>query len=267
MIKLVHKLGILYNSIVGYLIKLQIDVLGIGNIRPLNPEENQIVVSLTSYGRRISKNVVFYTLVSLLKQTKRPARIILWIDNSWDYETLPSKLKKLVKYGIEYKFYDDIRSYKKLIPTLDLFPNNIIITVDDDMYYNSDLIKTLWAGYVTNGNIQCCKASYPIYNKKECCFLPYNEWPSVSNNQTKELIIPIGVGGVLYPPNSLSDEVVLKNEFQKLAPNADDLWFWVMARRKGSKHSFNKSEKKNYSFDNLYQFFSQRICIDSFKFG
>lgn len=252
--KLFHKLGILYNSLVGYLIKYKIDLFGVGKIIPLNPKENKIVVSLTSYGRRVSNNVVFYTLVSLLKQTKRPSRIILWIDNSWNYESLPLKLKGLVKYGIEYKFCEDLRSYKKLIPTLGLYPNNIIITVDDDMYYNNNLVENLWEGYVSNGNIQCCIASYPIYDKAQHCFIPYNEWPAVSNKQKEELIIPIGVGGVLYPPNSLSDEVMQKNRFQELAPSADDLWFWVMAKRKGSRHSFKKSEKKNYSFDNLYQF-------------
>ncbi|MDR0304648.1 MAG: hypothetical protein LBH98_07795 [Chitinispirillales bacterium] len=65
----------------------------------------------------------------------------------------------------------------------------------------------------------------------------YNEWdkcikPSVyfHNFQHKpECIFPTGVGGILYPANCFYKDVTNKELFLKLAPHADDIWFWAMA--------------------------------------
>ena len=38
-----------------------------------------------------------------------------------------------------------------------------------------------------------------------------------------------GVGGVLYPPNCLYKDILNEELFMKLAPKADDVWFWAMA--------------------------------------
>ena len=38
-----------------------------------------------------------------------------------------------------------------------------------------------------------------------------------------------GVGGVLYPPNCFSKEVLREDVFLNKCPYADDIWFWVMA--------------------------------------
>ncbi|MBK6511090.1 MAG: hypothetical protein IPG06_17725 [Haliea sp.] len=43
------------------------------------------------------------------------------------------------------------------------------------------------------------------------------------------LTIPIGIGGVLYPPNTFHADVVLDSKFMHLAPNADDIWFKAMS--------------------------------------
>jgi hypothetical protein len=66
--------------------------------------------------------------------------------------------------------------------------------------------------------------------------LPYNSWeyqiqkvqPSFNNFFT-------GVGGVLYPPHSLYKDVTKQEIFLRLAPNADDVWFWAMAIKNGTK--------------------------------
>ena len=91
-------------------------------------------------GRRV-ESVVYYTLVSLLKQRLMPDKIVLWLDNdNWCDNNLPPKISKLKQYGVDILYCKDIRSYKKLVPTLDLYPNDIIITVDDDVYYSNDLV-------------------------------------------------------------------------------------------------------------------------------
>ena len=91
-----------------------------------------VVVTLTSYGRRVGTTVI-HVLKSLLLQSRRPDRIILWLDNiNFSHEKLPARLARFCsKYGIEIRFCEDIRSYKKLVPALQLCPNDILVTVDD----------------------------------------------------------------------------------------------------------------------------------------
>ena len=45
----------------------------------------------------------------------------------------------------------------------------------------------------------------------------------------------VGVGGVLYPANSLDGEVVNSELFNRLAPTNDDIWFWFMAIKAGTR--------------------------------
>ena len=46
--------------------------------------------------------------------------------------------------------------------------------------------------------------------------------------------IQTGVGGVLYPPNSLNEEMIHSNVFKKITPTADDIWFWAAAVANGT---------------------------------
>lgn len=257
--QLFNKFKILLNAVTGYCIKVKIDIFGIGNIEPLPSSSNdQIIVSLTSYGRRV-KSVVYYTLVSLLKQTERPSKIILWLDESWNDDNVPDKLKSLTKYGVEIRFCEDIRSYKKLIPTLREFPSKIIVTVDDDVIYNKHLVKSLMDGYRSNERIQCTVGSIPKIIEGN--FAPYSTWTDIKHYYVGDTMVPIGVGGVLYPPASLDKEVLNINAFTTLAPNADDLWFWFMATKNGTFHSCVDYHHENYSFDALYQYFHKGSAL------
>jgi hypothetical protein len=41
------------------------------------------------------------------------------------------------------------------------------------------------------------------------------------------LNLQTGVGGVLYPPHSLKQEMMDEALFTSLAPSTDDIWFWA----------------------------------------
>ena len=46
--------------------------------------------------------------------------------------------------------------------------------------------------------------------------------------------IQTGVGGVLYPPNSLNQEMMDSEIFKQIAPTTDDIWFWAAAVANGT---------------------------------
>ena len=43
-----------------------------------------------------------------------------------------------------------------------------------------------------------------------------------------------GVGGVLYPPHSLDEQMLDPAQFMALAPTNDDVWFWAAAVSRGT---------------------------------
>jgi hypothetical protein len=65
--------------------------------------------------------------------------------------------------------------------------------------------------------------------------VPYNDWDwciepkEYFSHHQLESIFPTGVGGILYPPGCFYKDILNKDLFTKLAPFADDIWFWAMA--------------------------------------
>lgn len=259
------KVNALQHVATGYFRKFMIDWGIISPHKLLKKrDKQQVVVSLTSYGRRIEKDIVYYTLISLLRQTYPPDRIILWLDDiNWNINNIPKKLKKLQVYGIEIAFCKDIRSYTKLVPALTLCnENSILITVDDDVIYKSNIIESLIKAHKQYPkDIITRQARFPqVINNS---FTPYNKWPLNPNkNSLNEYIMPIGVSGVLYPPNSLHPMTIQRELFEKLCPLADDLWFWIMAKMNGTCHRVIAPNKSiGDSFDDLYQFFHKGSAL------
>ena len=65
--------------------------------------------------------------------------------------------------------------------------------------------------------------------------MPYSGWNKNIKRYSSHNIVQIGIGGVLYPPNSLHELVLRSDLFCKLAPMADDLWLNAMARLNGTQ--------------------------------
>lgn len=202
-----------------------------------------VIVSFTTYGKRIYD--VYLTIESLMQQTVKPNKIILWLaENEFTVENIPQTLKNLQKRGLTVEFCKDIKSYKKLVPALRRYPNDIIITVDDDVIYQYDLIENLLNSYKQNPELIHFCRGHRMMLKNDNALEEYNKWNwYINDNRIDKLNFPTGVGGVLYPSQSLHSDVIDENIFLTLAPNADDVWFKAMAILQGtlSKKVFTRS--------------------------
>ena len=95
--------------------------------------EYKVIVSLTTFPARI--NFVHKTISALLNQTFKPDSVVLWLaEEQFPDKKIPETLLNLQKYGLEVRWCEDIRSFKKLVPSLREFPNDIIVTADDDIF-------------------------------------------------------------------------------------------------------------------------------------
>lgn len=191
---------------------------------------NNIIVSLTSFPQRMHD--IHFCLYSLLTQSIKPSKVILWLaeDQFPNREkNLPLRVLNLQKIGLTIKWCENLYSYKKLIPALKEFPNNIIVTADDDIYYEKDWLAKLYNGYLSNPDCIVCHRAHCI-KLKNGNILPYKKWQKKIKGESISFSnFFTGAGGVLYPANSLYKDILNTGLFTQLAPKADDIWFWSMA--------------------------------------
>lgn len=191
-------------------------------------KKNEVIVSLTSYPKRIKK--VHIVIQSLLMQSKRADRLILWLaitDFPKREMDLPTRLTKLKKYGLEIMWCEDIKSYKKLIPALRMFPKSVLITVDDDVFYRRDTLSDLCELHEEYPECICANRVTKFSLDKSDEFViesgGYEKWdkPSFLNKLT-------GCAGVLYPINAFHKDILDESIFMNECRTNDDIWFWLM---------------------------------------
>jgi len=223
------------------------------DIFPSSTSGENIIVSLTSYGHRL-KDSAPYAIYSIFTQNVLPNKIVLYLnEQKWNNRNLPILIKRLQKSGLEIIFCEDVGPHTKLIPALHQFPNDIIITVDDDVIYHKNTLKQLIELNIENkDSIICHKAVIP--EKEAGSYIPYSKWNDDSFGSIYSQLSPLGVGGVLYPPHIFSEEIFNKTVYQKYCPIADDLWFWIIGLK--SNVTIKKVLKSDFVFeyvDNLEQ--------------
>jgi hypothetical protein len=212
---------------------------------------SKFVVSLTTYDKRLHD--VYLTIESLMQQTRKADKIILWLSQSLINDPIPMSLKRQQNRGLEIKYCSDIKSYKKLIPTLKCFPNEVIITVDDDVIYNNDMLDKLICAYITDPQFIYYNRGHKMKLLSSNTLDTYVNWDwcCPTSNESK-LLFPTGVGGILYPPNSLDDEVFNESIFMDICGSADDVWFKAMALKKGTlaKKVYTRDDKGEEYLEN-----------------
>ncbi|MEI4935103.1 hypothetical protein ACV1D8_14740 [Aeromonas caviae] len=192
-----------------------------------------LVVSLTTYSKRIFS--VHLTIESLLNQTKMPNKLILWLaEDEFNDDNLPLVLVKQKERGLTVNFCKDIKSYKKLIPTLDDYADDAIVTVDDDVIYPYDFLEKLHRTHLSAPDCVCYYRGHKMKFLNVDTPAPYTTWLHCWEGIEKEIdVLPTGIGGVLYPPKCFHDDVTNESLFMKLAPHGDDIWFKTMTLLNG----------------------------------
>lgn len=197
----------------------------------------KLIVSLTSFPLRIGR--LWIVIESLMRQTMKPDMIILWLSKEQfpnEMRDIPKRLVKLVDRGLDIRFVsEDIRSYKKFYYVFQEFPDDVIITADDDIIYPSNMIKSLYEKYRQSPEAVVARYCYEM-KRKNNRLLSYRDWKFVSmiqNYNSKSLFFGSG-GGTLFPPKCYHKDILSKDDFMKICSNADDVWLNLMVRLNGT---------------------------------
>lgn len=172
-------------------------------------------------------------LLSLLAQDMRPDGVLLWIEQR-HLAALPAGVRALRSAGLNILPCDDgLRSYGKIVPALEQFRDAYLVTADDDHIYPRD-----WLSGLVGAAAPDAIAYYRGHRMRftpDGVPAPYRNWDwDIEVQLEGDVVVPTGVGGIIYPPRALDPRAIDRNLFQALAPTSDDLWLCWMARLQGS---------------------------------
>lgn len=212
------------------------------------------IVTLTSYPARIKS--VYKTVNSLLNQSIKPTKIILWLADSQfpgRESDLPESLIRLSSPLFEIKWCEDMKSYKKLIPALNQFKNFNLVTADDDIIYPQDWLEKLYTAYLqtTSEKIIWCHRAH-IIKSVGGTVEQYKNWDMKCYDTTPSVRVFCTTGGGVFFPRNCFDRY-LPDDYMELCPTADDIWFWGMLVLNGYKISVVKNPMRGLELNGAPQ--------------
>lgn len=243
-----------------------------------NPNSD-VIVSLTSFPARIQW--VHLTIKSIMAQTEKAHKIVLWLSEEefpGRMNDLPPQLLKLMKSGLEIYFCENIKAHKKYYFSFLKFKDFRIVTIDDDVFYPNDLLKSI----IRDSNrFPDCIIAHRVREMipGESSWAPYREWPINAWNPDEPSlsIMPTGVGGVLYRPQLFSESIYDLDNIKTLCLNNDDIWLKANSINNGIKIKFTgqyqnsmieiKQSQSNSLYSmNVFHSTNDKMISDTFAF-
>lgn len=189
--------------------------------------ETPIIVSLTSYPARFPTLPI--CLKSILNQTLKPTKVILWLDKDVSLDNIPQEILKLQKKGLEIRCGGEpLKPHKKYIHAMKEFRDACIVTVDDDVIYTRDMLASLYASYKKYPNCISARRVHKILYDINHKAVDYNSWDYDCKKDPgpSQQLLATGVGGVLYPPHifDMDSEFFNPKNIMDNAWSVDDVW-------------------------------------------
>lgn len=217
--------------------------------QPLNtePRAEKVIATLTTYPARIG--CVHLAIKSIMLQTYKPDRIILWLaDSQFPGRVLPEELRELEKYGLEILWMHDLHSNKKFFyPVLNQKEDELVITFDDDIIFASDVIENLIKKHKEYPDCMVCTRAQ-AYDETN----PYQpgRWITISDvgvNEPSYSLNPSPGGGCLIPYGLFCEDVCNEEKINTLAHHHDDVWFMFMCVQNNRKIIKTRKYHKTFS--------------------
>jgi hypothetical protein len=184
-----------------------------------------ITVCLTSISPNI--DILHPTLRSLVEQSLKPDRIVLYLSEE-PYlldKGFPGRKVPAFPPVVEVRWTKNTGPFRKLLPLLREYwgKDEIIITVDDDTVYHSELVEKMVTAYKETG---CCIGCRCIYVGDPRT----SEYVTTAARERDVYNFHTGKGAVLYHPSMFKHEGILSEDYLLFCPTGDDHWFnmWRM---------------------------------------
>lgn len=217
--------------------------VGITESKKRSPE---LIVSIIAQREQFDSLPI--TIYSLLNQKLKPDKIILWLDEEYeDLTNLPYEISQYIKNGLEIRFVKDIGEYTKSYYAFKYLKDSIVVIADSRIYYSTNWLKSLYLSYIAHPeDINVHRALIVDFAK------PYRNWKKQKKENSSEYYnFGLVEGGMLFPPNCFSNEILRKDIFLKNALINDCIWYWIMALVHKRKIRVIKNSDRIFSRVNL----------------
>jgi hypothetical protein len=193
--------------------------------------EKKVIVSMATMPCRIKR--LKENLPSILNQSYKFDKLVINVDDKNDvsendlmfYNSLKNEIIEINICKNKW------RSCNKLLPTLEKYPEDIIITIDDDIYYPIDSFKCLIEQYNKTPDCIIAHEVHPLIIKNN--YITYFNGVDIKLKQ-KEWGKYLSAC-CLFPPH-VFDGTELYN-FDKMMEctngTHDELWFWINSTLNG----------------------------------
>ncbi|MCD8150869.1 MAG: hypothetical protein LUE92_15180 [Clostridiales bacterium] len=196
-------------------------------------QSHRLIVSFTSYPARIQ--AVSAVLETIYSQTLQADEVILWLASEQfpqGESELPEDLKNYARDGkLTIRWCDDLKPHKKYFYVMQEYPDDIVVTIDDDILYPPDTLQKLYASYLAFPDAVSTIRAHVITLSEDGKILPYKNW-LVEMDQFRYkpslFLMATGCQGILYPPSLLPALTYDKLAIQETCLYADDLWLKTM---------------------------------------
>lgn len=246
-------------------------------IKDILDQKIPVYISLTSIYK--NQDILLKTLESIIKQTRLPDKVFLYLsEESYlldygfkDKKITNSNLLKFISDNsiIEIKWVKNTGSYRKLLPLLkDKWDEDcIIITIDDDTVYETSLIENLVNDYNQHKCVIGYRGFTPLFDKLE-------NFDYSIRNKSQHLSsynFFTGKGSILYKPqffHKTQDLIFNDKIYLDTCSMCDDIWFYIVRLLNKVKGYLceKKWEVKDLSNDGLFIYFNSKNNNNNISF-
>lgn len=197
-------------------------------------KDSRIIVSFTSIPSRIE--TVHLVVENILSQTLVPDRIMLYLSvEDFPEKTVPESLSSMTGEVFNIEFVEgNLKSHKKYFYAMQEYPKDLIVTIDDDLYYPEDMIEKLVEGHKEHAKEVICLRAHTVA-VEDGKILPYSNWMKevhIVKTPSYATLATTGAG-TLFPPKSVHKDAFDVEKIHKLAETTDDLWLkWMELKNK-----------------------------------
>ena len=160
--------------------------------------QRKVLISMTSYPERFEFLPI--VLKSIKNISPNKIKLVLYEKDLFSFHKNISELDLLV-------VNKDLKPHKKYYYTMMKYRDYAIITIDDDVIYSQNMLRSLYNYYVDHPNIVAGRRGHLMKFKKNGELENYLNWNF--DVKLKEIITNFnifltGVGGIIYPPDILN---------------------------------------------------------------
>ena len=219
---------------------------------------NKTIISITSWPPRYqTAHMVFQNIIRQAKAAKLMEHIhlilVLSEEEACDVrfrQDACDLIRRMEKLNVEV-IYDkgNIRSHKKLIPTIEKYPGSPILVVDDDNIQSDGWLQTFFEDHNAHPEDIIYGQSNALVSVQDGRIIEQH----MPNTRPGEVTVNAkpanGASGTLYPPHTFTDPRFFDRDLMmELSPSSDETWQWAFARIAGKTYRCLSSHNYPYCF-------------------